>query len=416
MNVSIIAIGDELLIGQVIDTNSGDIARMLNPVGWKVNDVQVIGDNANEIRRAIDHAFASSDVVLTTGGLGPTKDDITKSVLCQYFGGELKEDAATLENVKEVVRKRGFKINELTASQAIVPTSCRVIQNLVGTAPIMWFEKDGKILIAMPGVPFETRQMFHDAVLPQLLEKFHSNVAIEHRTLLVINHTESGLASKIASWEDALPQYIHLAYLPKPGLIRLRLDGTHHDKEFINKELNRYHHQLIEMLGNDILFTEDRSVEEILLHYLNKTGLSVSTAESCTGGNIAHLITSIADSSTSFMGSVVAYSNDVKHRALGVATETLVQHGAVSIPVVEQMATGACKALNTDCAIATSGIAGPGGGTEEKPVGTVCIAVKTPQGIESNTFHFPGNRTRVIDRSSTTALIMLISLLKDFKR
>lgn len=416
MNVSIIAIGDELLIGQVIDTNSGDIAHMLNPVGWKVNDVQVIGDNADEIHRAIDRAFAVSDVVLTTGGLGPTKDDITKSVLCQYFGGELKEDAATLENVKEIVRKRGFKINVLTASQAIVPTSCRVIQNLVGTAPLMWFEKNGKVLVSMPGVPFETRQMFRDAVLPQLLEKFHSNITIEHRTLLVINYTESALATKIASWEDALPQHIHLAYLPKPGLIRLRLDGTHHDKAFINNELNHYHSQLIDMLGDDILFTEDRSVEEILLHYLNEAELTVSTAESCTGGNIAHLITSIAGSSSSFMGSIVAYSNDVKHRVLGVNNETLSQYGAVSIPVVEQMATGACKTLNTDCAIATSGIAGPGGGTAEKPVGTVCIAVKTPQAIVSNTFHFPGNRSRVIDRTSTTAIIMLIEQLKDLKR
>ena len=271
MNVSIIAIGDELLIGQVIDTNSGDIARMLNPVGWIVNDVQVVGDNTDEIHRAIDYAFSKSDVVLTTGGLGPTKDDITKSVLCHNFGGELKEDAATLENVKEVVRKRGFKINELTASQAIVPSSCRVIQNLVGTAPLMWFEKNGKVLVSMPGVPFETRQMFRDAVLPQLLEKFHSNIAIEHRTLLVINYTESALATKIAEWEDALPPHLHLASLPKPGLIRLRLDGTHHDKTFINDELNRYHRQLIDMLGDDILFTEDRSVEEILLHYLNET-------------------------------------------------------------------------------------------------------------------------------------------------
>lgn len=416
MNVSIIAIGDELLIGQVIDTNSGDIARMLNPMGWKVNDVQVVGDNTDEIHRAIDRAFAVSDVVLTTGGLGPTKDDITKSVLCQYFGGELKEDAATLENVKEVVRKRGFKINELTASQAIVPTSCRVIQNLVGTAPLMWFEKEGKVLVSMPGVPFETRQMFRDAVLPQLLEKFHSNITIEHRTLLVINYTESALATKIAEWEDALPPHLHLAYLPKPGLIRLRLDGTHHDKTFINDELNCYHRQLIDMLGDDILFTEDRSVEEILLHYLNETGLTVSTAESCTGGNIAHLITSIAGSSSSFMGSVVAYSNEVKHRVLGVNDETLLQHGAVSIATVEEMAQGVCTTIGTDCAIVTSGIAGPGGGTAEKPVGTVCIAVKTPQAIVSDTFHLPGNRSRVIDRASTTAIIMLINQLKKLKR
>lgn len=412
MNVSIIAIGDELLIGQVIDTNSGDIARMLNPVGWRVNDVQVIGDSANEIFRAIDRAFATSDVVLTTGGLGPTKDDITKATLCQYFGGELKEDPQALENVLEVVAKRGLRINDLTAAQAIVPTSCQVIQNRVGTAPIMWFEHKGKVLVAMPGVPFETHQMFQEAVLPRLLKTFNSNVAIGHRTVLVTGWSESKLAMEISQWEDALPEYLHLAYLPKPGLIRLRLDGIHSDSDFITSELDKYHRQLIDKLGDDILFTEDYSVAEILLHYLNEKKLSVSTAESCTGGNIAHLITSIAGSSAAFMGGVVAYSNDVKHLTLGVAVEALEQFGAVSIPVVEQMATGACKALNTDCAIATSGIAGPGGGSEEKPVGTVCIAVKTPIGITSEIFKFPGNRSRVIDRASTTAIIMLITQLR----
>lgn len=412
MDVSIIAIGDELLIGQVIDTNSGDIAKMLNPVGWKVNDVQVIADNANDITQAIDRAFTSSDVVLTTGGLGSTKDDITKSTLCQYFGGELQEDAETLENVKEVVRKRGFKLNDLTAAQAIVPSSCRVIQNLVGTAPIMWFERQGKVLIAMPGVPFETRQMFHDAVLPQLLNRFHSETAFGHRTILVTNYTESRLAMELSDWEDALPSYLHLAYLPKPGLIRLRLDGTHRDKAFIELELDKYSQQLIEKLGKDILFTEDCPVENILLHYLQQLNLTVSTAESCTGGNIAHLITGIAGSSASFTGGIVAYSNSVKRNILAVSNNDLETYGAVSIPVVEQMVIGACSSLNTDCAIATSGIAGPGGGTEEKPVGTVCIAVNTPARIISNTFHFPGNRGRVIDRASTTAIIMLIQELK----
>ncbi len=412
MNVSIIAIGDELLIGQVIDTNSGDIARRLNPVGWKVNDVQVVGDDAEEILQAIDRAFASSDVVLTTGGLGPTKDDITKSTLCRYFGGELKEDPEVLENVRAIVTKRGIKLNDLTAAQAIVPTSCRVIQNKVGTAPLMWFEQNGKVLVSMPGVPFETRQMFDEDVLPQLLERFHSDIAIEHRTILVINRTESQLAMDISEWEDALPAYLHLAYLPKPGLIRLRLDGTHHDKEFINQELDSYKAQLIEMLGDDVLFSEDASPEEILLHYLNEMGLTLSTAESCTGGNIAHLITSVPGSSSAFMGGIVAYSNTVKHNVLNVSNETLNSHGAVSLPVVSQMVTGACAITRSDCAIATSGIAGPGGGSKEKPVGTVCIAIKTPTGITATTHHFPGNRSRIIERASNTAIITLITALK----
>ena len=412
MNCSIIVIGDEILIGQVIDTNSGDIARMLNPYGWRVNNVQVVGDEASQILRAIEHAFESSDVVLTTGGLGPTKDDITKSILCQYFGGELYENAEVLENVKEVVTKRGLKLNSLTATQAIVPSSCQVIQNEVGTAPLMWFEHNEKVLVSMPGVPFETQHMFPKEVLPRLLKKFQSNVSIEHRTVLVTGWSESRLAMEISDWEDALPSYIHLAYLPKPGLIRLRLDGTHPDKDFINLELDRYKSELVERLGDDILHDEDLTPSEILLYHLNRLGLTVATAESCTGGNIAHQITTIAGSSSAFMGSVVAYSNDVKHRVLGVKNETLETYGAVSIPTVEEMAQGACQVIDTDCSIVTSGIAGPGGSTPDKPVGPVCIAVKTPWGIVSDTHHFPGNRSRVIDRATTTAIITLIKELK----
>ncbi len=412
MNASVIAIGDELLIGQVIDTNSGDIARMLNPVGWKMTDVQVVADDAGAITRAIDRAFATSDVVLTTGGLGPTKDDITKETLRQYFGGDMREDADTFQNVREVVTKRGLKLNDLTARQAIVPSSCRVIQNLVGTAPIMWFEKGGKVLVAMPGVPFETRQMFSSAVLPALLEKFPSDIAVEHRTLLVVNWSESRLAAEIAEWEDALPACVHLAYLPKPGLIRLRLDGMHRDRQYISRTLDALRGELIERLGDDILFADDKTPEEILLHYLHKKNLTVATAESCTGGSIARLITSVAGSSASFLGSVVAYSNEVKHNLLRVGSDTLAQYGAVSLPVVEQMAEGAAQAIGSDCAIATSGIAGPGGGTPEKPVGTVCIAVKSPLGVVSAVHHFPGTRDRVIDRSATTAIIALIQQLK----
>ena len=410
--LSVIAIGDELLIGQVIDTNSGDIARMIAPAGWRLNDVQVVSDKAEDITRAIDRAFESSTIVITTGGIGPTKDDITKNTLCQYFGGEMIEDAAVLQNVKDVVERRGIKLNELTASQAIVPSSCRVIQNRVGTAPIMWFERDGKILVSMPGVPFETRQMFREEVFPQLLERFPSDSAIEHRTMLVTGLTESALAMTLDQWENALPKHLHLAYLPKPGLIRLRLDGMHRDKDLLTQDIDRHFAQLAEIIGENVLHMSDAEPQEILLEHLNRLSLTVATAESCTGGNIAHLITSIAGSSAVFMGSVVAYSNDVKHRLLGVKNETLEQHGAVSIPTVEQMAEGACRSIGTDCSIVTSGIAGPTGGTPDKPVGTVCIAVKSPLGIVSHTHRFPGDRNRVIERTSTTAIIMLIEQLK----
>lgn len=412
MNCSIIVIGDEILIGQVIDTNSGDISRILSPYGWKVNNVQIVGDNATAILSAIEQAFESNDVVLTTGGLGPTKDDITKAVLCKYFGGELYLNNDVLENVKEVVAKRGLKLNDLTATQAIVPSSCNIIQNKVGTAPLMWFEKGNKTLVAMPGVPFEMNEMFCSAVLPKLLDKYHSNISIGHRTLLITNWSESQLAMEISDWEDTLPPHIHLAYLPKPGLIRLRIDGIHHDKVFINQELDKYKNELVKRFGNDILHDEDLTPPEILLLHLNRLNLTVSTAESCTGGNIAHQITSIAGSSSAFMGSIVAYSNDIKHRVLGVKNETLEVFGAVSIPTVEEMVRGVCITLGTDCAIVTSGIAGPSGGTPNKPVGTVCIAVKSPNGINTVTHHFPGNRNRVIDRATTTAIITLIHELK----
>lgn len=410
--LSIIAIGDELLIGQVIDTNSGDIARMITPAGWRVNDVQVVGDNADDITRAIDRAFESSNIVITTGGIGPTKDDITKTTLCQYFGGEMVKDLSVLQNVKKVVERRGIKLNELTANQAIVPSSCRVIQNRVGTAPIMWFERNGKILVSMPGVPFETKHMFREEVFPQLLERHPSNTAIEHRTMLVTGLTESALAMMLDNWENSLPEHLHLAYLPKPGLIRLRLDGMHHDKKFLSQDIDLHFAQLSQIIGENVLHLNDAEPQEILLEHLNRLSLTVSTAESCTGGNIAHLITCIAGSSSAFMGSIVAYSNDVKHRQLGVSTKTLELYGAVSIPTVEEMAQGVCKAINTDCAIVTSGIAGPGGGTPDKPVGTVCIAVKSPLGIVSHTHHFPGDRSRVIERASTTAIIMLLEQLK----
>lgn len=410
--ISIIAIGDELLIGQVVDTNSGDIARMIAPAGWKVNDVQVVGDNAADITRAIDRAFESSNIVITTGGIGPTKDDITKQTLCQYFGGKMIKDDTVLENVKTVVERRGIKLNELTASQAIIPSSCRVIQNRVGTAPIMWFEHDGKVLVSMPGVPFETKQMFREEVFPQLLERFPSDNAIENRTMIVTGYTESALAMKLEEWEKSLPKYLHLAYLPRPGIIRLRLDGMHRDKNFLTQDIDRHFAQLAEIIGENVLHMNDAEPQEILLEHLNRLSLTVATAESCTGGNIAHLITGIPGSSSVFMGSIVAYSNDVKHRQLGVSTKTLELYGAVSIPTVEEMAQGVCKAINTDCAIVTSGIAGPGGGTPDKPVGTVCIAVKSPLGIVSHTHHFPGDRSRVIERASTTAIIMLIEQLK----
>lgn len=416
MQVSVIVIGDELLLGQVTDTNSGEIARHIAPYGWEVNDVQTVGDEAHEIRRAIDRAFELTDVILTTGGLGPTKDDITKRVLCDYFGGELVEDHSVLENVMNVINAKGFKLNKLTAAQAIVPTSCRVIQNRVGTAPIMWFERDGKVLVAMPGVPFETREMFQSEVFPQLREKFNTDVDIEHAVLMVTDYTESGLAEKLAPWEDSLPAHLHLAYLPKPGLIRLRIDGAHSDKNFIVSEVRRAVAELKRILGDAILATEDLTPSQILLQECRKRGLTLATAESCTGGNIAHEITLVPGSSDVFVGSVVSYSNDIKTGVLGVSAKTLTDNGAVSLPVVREMSAGALRVTGAKVAIATSGIAGPKGGSEAKPVGTVCIStsVITTKGTlgRAETFHFAGTRQRIIESATTRALIKAIKHIR----
>lgn len=414
MKISIIAIGDELLIGQVIDTNSGEIARQIGPYGWEVNDVQVIADNAAEIKRAVDRAFQLSDVVLTTGGLGPTKDDITKLTMCDIFGGEMRLDPATLENVKEVVSRRGITLNSLTADQAIVPTSCRVIQNRVGTAPIMWFDRDGgkKVLVAMPGVPFETRQMFADAVLPMLLERFPSKEVVLHTNTIVAGITESEVAMALAPIEDALPPELHLAYLPKPALIRLRLDAHGTDRDTLQSLIDEATSKIRQRLDGHILSTGDRTIGEIALDTFRELKLTLATAESCTGGNIAHTITAVPGSSEYFKGSVVAYANDVKQNLLGVDPATLDRYGAVSEQVAAQMAEGAARAVGTDCAIATSGIAGPGGAVAGKPVGTVCIAVKTPESTTTVTRHFPGTRDRVIDRATTEGLIMLLLALR----
>ncbi|MCC8038939.1 MAG: nicotinamide-nucleotide amidohydrolase family protein [Bacteroidales bacterium] len=454
MKLSIIAIGDELLIGQVTDTNTGSIARMLAPHGWQVTDTQVVADDAEAIRRAIDRAFETSRVVITTGGLGPTKDDITKTTLRDIFGGEMRLDPATLDNVKEVVAKRGLALNELTAAQAIVPTSCQVIQNRVGTAPIMWFEDpDGRVLVAMPGVPFETLQMMEQEVLPRLLKRFPDDAPVEHATLVVTGMPESSFATLLEPLERHFPPGMHLAYLPKPGYIRLRLDYTPMRASLGGPALDgliggpaldghiggpaldglggpaldglggpaldghiiqSYFNALATRCGsNRVLALRDASLAEIVQNHLTQRGLTMATAESCTGGNIAHTLTLVPGSSAYFLGGIISYSNDVKTRVLGVSPEAIAQHGAVSIEVVEQMVEGACRVTGADCAVATSGIAGPGGAVPGKPVGTVAIAAHTPSsGTVSRMFHFPGTRDRVIDRATTEALLLLLRNLR----
>ena len=276
----------------------------------------------------------------------------------------------------------------------------------------MLFYRDGKVLVSMPGVPFETVQMFESSVFPKLLSKFHSDVAIGHRTLIVADMTESVVAMSLDQWESELPEYLHLAYLPKPGIIRLRIDGVHRDKALLEKELDSHHRQLCEKFAANLLCDSDLTAEEALMEALRARKLTFASAESCTGGNIAHRVTEVAGCSDVYVGSVVSYSNDVKIGLLGVDSQAISTYGAVSEEVARQMVEGVARATGAECAVATSGIAGPTGGSDEKPVGTVCMAFKTPKGVITDTYHFPGSRDRVIDRASTTALTRLAMLLK----
>lgn len=412
MKVSVIAIGDELLIGQVADTNSGTIAREINPDGWAIESIRVVADTADQIERAVSQALSETDIVLTTGGLGPTKDDITKETLRKIFGGEMILNKAVEKNVLEVMRKRGLQINALTAAQAYVPSSCKVIQNRVGTAPLMWFEKDGKVLVSMPGVPFEMEEMFHTDIFPMLKQRFPETESICHRTFVVAGYSESKLATILEKFEQEMPGNIHLAYLPKPGVVRLRLTGHDIDSSRLSATMDALSDKLDSILGKNLICKGDKTPAEILGSLLKDKSLSVATAESCTGGNIAHEITQIAGSSSYYKGSVVAYANETKINILGVDAETLEKEGAVSEPVVRQMAEGVAKRLSTDCAIATSGIAGPSGGTPEKPVGTVWIAATCSGKTVAKLFKFAGNRNRVINHATTMAELMLIEMIK----
>lgn len=409
INTSIVIIGDEILLGRVTDTNSGAIARAMDRAGSRIVSIATVGDNAQAIRNAVEAALAESDVVFTTGGLGPTKDDITKRVLTDIFGGETVRNDEVTKNIESIFAAKGLKLNPLTLDQALVPASATIIQNRLGTAPIMVFSKDGKTLVSMPGVPFETEGMLPE-VVRHIIEVRRPGSGLRHTTFVVTGISESALAGCLDSYEQSLPEDYKLAYLPDSPVIRLRLDGPEADVQYA-----AYSEALKSALSaiNDltILGCGEKTIGALVVERLKEKGLTMATAESCTGGNIAHIITSVPGASEVFAGGVVSYANSAKINVLGVGAETLADNGAVSRPVVLQMVGGACKALAADCAVATSGIAGPGGGTPDKPVGTVWIAVRTPQGSEAVCYRFPGSRDRVIARASATALIMLLKRL-----
>lgn len=411
MKAYVIVIGDEILLGRVTDTNSGDIARSLNPLGIPVVGVEVVGDVAADITAAVHRAMAAADIVITTGGLGPTKDDITKAALMDIFGGSLRRDPEVTANIKRIFAAKGRKLNALTENQALVPDTCTVIQNIYGTAPIMMWEQGGHVLVAMPGVPSETRGMLRQAVVPMLGERFHGDKTLTHNTLVITGITESALAERLDAWEKTLPAGFHLAYLPDVPVIRLRLDGVGEDEDATRATAAALTADLRERLGSLIVGEGAMSTAEMLITKVRSLGYTLGTAESCTGGRIASAITAVAGCSDIFAGGIVSYSNEVKHSVLGVSEQVLDNDGAVSRPVVEAMAEGAARCLGCQCTVATSGIAGPGGATPDKPVGTVWIAARTPQAHTSALYHFSGDRATVASSAANAAMLMLMQLL-----
>lgn len=414
VNASIITIGDELLIGQTIDTNSAWMGQELNKLGVWVKRRVAVGDVWEEIWNALDEESRQSEIILITGGLGPTADDITKPLLCKYFGGKMVVNKEARENVitifERYIKRPMLAVN---LKQAEVPDVCEVIQNKRGTAPGMWFEKNGKIFVSMPGVPNEMKGMMKDYILPRLPARF-SLPAVIHRTLLTAGIGESYLADRIKNFETALPHYVKLAYLPNFGMVRLRLTATGKNAAEITQEVDRLFATLQDLVLDVMVINEDKTLEEAVGILLTKHKKTVATAESCTGGYVGHLITSIPGSSAYFMGGVVSYDNAIKENVLGVKAETLDTDGAVSEETVREMANGIKKLMKTDYAVSISGIMGPGGGSEEKPVGTVWIAVAGITETVARKFHTRYNRMRNIEITAIYALNMLReSILKD---
>lgn len=414
VNASIITIGDELLIGQVVDTNSAWMAQELNKIGIWMKRKVAVGDDRQEIIRALDEESQVSDIILITGGLGPTADDITKPVLCEYFGGKLVMDERVLAHITHIFEKILKKpVTEVNRKQAEVPDTCTVLDNPWGTAPGMWFEKNGKVFIAMPGVPIEMKGIMQHRVLDVLKERFTLPVIL-HQTVLVAGIGESLLAEAIKEWEAALPNYIRLAYLPNFGLVRLRMTATGNDKQQLETELERQLAGLKPLIKEWLVIDEDMTMQQVVAKLLKERKQTAGTAESCTGGYIAHLLTMDPGASSNFKGSIVSYDNAVKTDVLGVSPATIESTGAVSEETVTEMIKGALEVLKTDYVIATSGIMGPDGGSEKKPVGLVWIAVGNKEKIVTQRFHFRFDRLRNIELTAMNALNMLQKFIRSF--
>lgn len=411
MLAEIITIGDEILIGQIVDTNSAWMAQKLNDAGIRVKQITSVSDDKDHILQALELASTRVSLIIMTGGLGPTKDDITKKTLAEYFGTGLRCDEDSLENVKRIFEKYNRPMLDVNLRQADVLENCITLQNKNGTAPGMWIEHEDKIFVSLPGVPFEMMYLIEEEVIPRIVSAFRLPV-ISHHTILTAGLGESLLAEQIADIEDSLPPHIKLAYLPKLGIVRLRLSGYAQNKQVLDEEIKRIGKSIVTRLGDYVIAEVDLSLEKSILDYMVERKLTLSVAESCTGGALSHLITQNAGSSAVFLGGAISYSNKLKQIMLGVSPQTLQDFGAVSGETVKEMAGGALRTYQSDYAIAISGIAGPDGGTADKPIGTVWIAVANAKNIIARKYQFGNRRIQNIDRSVTSALTMLIKLLK----
>ena len=406
MKAAIITIGDELLIGQTIDTNSAWMGAELSKAGFDVHRITSVHDRREDIIYALTEATGKTDVVLITGGLGPTSDDITKQTLCEFFSTHLVMNNEVFSMIEEMMRLRNFTMNDNNRRQAEVPESCRVLKNAAGTAPGMWFEKDGTIFVSMPGVPHEMKYLMTEIVLPELNKRFTSQIII-HKNIMTYGTFEAKLAEILTDFESGLPGNLKLAYLPASGVIKLRLTGTGSDYNYLSNLINDQVSKLYKTIPEFIYGEDEDSLEMVIGKLLKSKNKSVSTAESCTGGEIAHLLTSVAGSSAYYKGSIIAYENSIKTKLLGVQDYIITKYGAVSENTVKEMAVGVRNVLDTDYAVATSGIAGPDGGTDEKPVGTIWIAVDSERGTVCEKRVFGNDRLTNIKRFSLAALNLL---------
>lgn len=410
MILDIISIGDELLIGQTLNTNAHWIAKQMDALGFRVREHISISDAKEHIVNTLDNSLLKADVVLITGGLGPTNDDLTLPVLNEYFGGELIVNQDVYKDIEQLVTSRGFDMNENNKQQALVSSKCKVIRNKKGTAPGLWFDKDNKVVVAMPGVPYEMKGMI-ETITPWIKEKY-TFPEIVHQMVLTKGLPESKLAELLTDWESNLPATIKLAYLPSPGRVKLRLTSVGQNRAEVQSLIDEQVALLTKIIPDNIYSVDNKNIEEIVGDLLRKNNETMATAESCTGGYIAHLITSISGSSDYFKGAVVSYANEVKVNELGVNPTDIDNYGAVSQQVVEQMVKGVLTKLNVGYAVATSGIAGPTGGTSEKPVGTVWIAVANKNEVISKKYLFGTDRQINIERASFAGLSMLYDLLR----